>query len=114
MVCRRVGSWAFALLVAARASSAQTAQPHTEALVEWPVYGGSLAAQFYSPPAQIDARNVKDLKVAWRRAGANFRPNPEPKSEATPLMIRGGVFAAAGQTRHGVAIRAKSGETPRG
>src|SRR5204863_1324866 len=72
MVCRRVGSWAIALLVAARAASAQTAQPHAEALVEWPVYGGSLASQFYSPLAQIDAHNVKDLKVAWRWSGANF------------------------------------------
>ena len=29
--------------------------------VEWPVYGGSLAAQHYSPLEQINAQNVKDL-----------------------------------------------------
>src|SRR5881394_2730389 len=95
---------------AARLASAQA--PAADAsLVEWPVYGGSLASQFYSPLAQIDARNVKDLKVAWRWSGANFGPNPEPKSETTPLMIGGVLYATAGQTRNVVAIDAKSGET---
>ena len=55
-------------------------------MVEWPVYGGSLAAQHYSPLDQINAQNVKDLKVAWRWHGGNFGPNPEMKSETTPIM----------------------------
>ena len=33
-------------------------------MVEWPVYGGSLAAQHYSPLDQINASNVKDLRIA--------------------------------------------------
>jgi quinoprotein glucose dehydrogenase len=48
--------------------------------VEWPVYGGSLAAQHYSPLEQINARNVKDLKIAWRWHAGNFGPTPEMKS----------------------------------
>ncbi len=79
--------------------------------VEWPVYGGSLAAQHYSPLDQIDARNVKDLKIAWRWYGGNFGPNPEMKSETTPVMIDGVLYATAGATRNVVAIDAGTGET---
>jgi quinoprotein glucose dehydrogenase len=80
-------------------------------MVEWPVYGGSLAAQHYSPLDQIDARNVKDLKIAWRWYAGNFGPTPEQKSETTPLMIDGVLYATAGATRNVVAIDAGSGET---
>jgi quinoprotein glucose dehydrogenase len=80
-------------------------------IVEWPVYGGSLAAQHYSPLAQIDAGNVKDLKIAWRWHGGNFGPTPEQKSETTPIMIGGVLYATAGATRNVVAIDARSGET---
>ncbi len=45
-------------------------------MVEWPVYGGSLAAQHYSPLEQINARNVKDLKVAWRWYAATSARRP--------------------------------------
>jgi quinoprotein glucose dehydrogenase len=79
--------------------------------VEWPVYGGSLAAQHYSPLDQINASNVKDLAVAWRWYGGNFGPTPEMKSETTPLMIGGVLYATAGATRNVVAIDAASGET---
>jgi len=96
-------AWA---IVAAGAASAQTA-PN----VEWPIYGGSLAARHYSPLDQINAQNVKDLKIAWRWYGGNFGPAPEMKSEATPLMIGGVLYATAGATRNVVAIDAGSGET---
>ena len=46
------------------------------ARVEWPVYGGNLASQFYSPLDQINARNVKDLKVAWRLVRGQLRAQP--------------------------------------
>jgi quinoprotein glucose dehydrogenase len=79
--------------------------------VEWPVYGGSLAAQHYSPLDQIDARNVKNLKLAWHWYAGNFGPTPEMKSETTPIMIGGVLYATAGATRNVVAIDAASGET---
>jgi quinoprotein glucose dehydrogenase len=100
-----------AALVVALCSSAFATGAQEGALVEWPVYGGSLAAQHYSPLAQIDARNAKDLKVAWRWYGGNFGPTPELKSETTPLMIGGVLYATAGATRNVVAIDAASGET---
>jgi quinoprotein glucose dehydrogenase len=103
---KRAASCAAWVGLAAGAASAQEIR-----IVEWPVYGGSLAAQHYSPLAQIDASNVKDLKVAWRWYGGNFGPNPEMKSETTPLMIGGVLYATAGATRNVVAIDAGSGET---
>ena len=81
------------------------------ALVEWPVYGGSLAAQHYSPLDQIDAENVGKLQIVWRWSGANFGPRPEQRSETTPLMIDGVLYATAGVTRNIVAIDAATGET---
>ncbi|HET7133020.1 MAG TPA: PQQ-binding-like beta-propeller repeat protein, partial [Gammaproteobacteria bacterium] len=87
------------------------AAPAAGTMVEWPVYGGNLASQFYSPLDQINASNVKDLKVAWRWYAGNFGPNPELKSETTPLMIGGVLYATAGATRNVVAIDAASGET---
>ena len=79
--------------------------------VEWPAYGGSLAAQHYSPLDQINAQNVKDLRIAWRWYAGNFGPNPEMKSETTPVMIDGVLYATAGATRNVVAIDAGTGET---
>ena len=40
----------------------------TTALVrgDWPAYAGTYAAARYSPLAQIDRSNAKDLHVAWR------------------------------------------------
>jgi glucose dehydrogenase len=99
-LCGVLGS---ALLGSASAQEGRT--------VEWPVYGGSLAAQHYSPLDQINAQNVKDLKIAWRWYAGNFGPSPEMKSETTPLMIDGALYATAGATRNVVAIDAGSGET---
>ena len=44
-------------------------------MVEWPVYGGSLAAQHYSPLEQINASNVKDLADRVALVRRQFRPD---------------------------------------
>jgi quinoprotein glucose dehydrogenase len=87
---------------------AQTAQGR---MVEWPYYGANPYAQFYSSLDQIDASNVGDLRVVWRWSAANFGPRPEARSEVTPLMIDGVLYATAGITRNIVAIDARTGET---
>jgi glucose dehydrogenase len=110
----RASAWITITLVVALGSIASQrvwAQQQAGRMVEWPVYGGSLTSQFYSPLDQINARNVKDLKVAWEWFAGNFGPNPELKSETTPLMIDGVLYATAGATRNVVAIDAASGET---
>ncbi|HEU4618895.1 MAG TPA: PQQ-binding-like beta-propeller repeat protein [Gammaproteobacteria bacterium] len=81
------------------------------ATLEWPVYGGNLAAQHYAPLDQIDASNVAKLQVVWSWYGANYGPRPETRSEATPLMIGGVLYTTAGVTRNVVAIDAATGET---
>jgi quinoprotein glucose dehydrogenase len=91
------------------------AQPDSAAAagptVEWRVYGGNLAAQHYSPLDQINADNVGGLRVAWRWYAGNFGPRPEQRSETTPLMIDGVLYATAGITRNVAAIDAATGET---
>lgn len=95
-----------AAAVAAHADSAEFA-----ASAEWPVYGGGLHAQHYSPLDQIDASNAANLRVEWRWSGANFGPRPEARSETTPLMVGGVLYATAGITRNVVAIDARTGKT---
>ena len=81
------------------------------AMVEWPWYGGNSYAQHYSPLDQINASNVGELEVVWRWSAANFGPRPEARSQITPLMVDGVLYATAGTTRSIVAIDARSGET---
>jgi quinoprotein glucose dehydrogenase len=101
-----------AVSLAAGAARAQTETAATAgALVEWPHYGGNLAAQHYSPLEQIDADNVGKLRVVWRWYAGNFGPRPEQRSETTPLMIDGVLYATAGLTRNVAAIDAATGET---
>ena len=90
---------------------AQTDTAADSSLVEWPIYGGNHYAQHYSPLDQINASNVQDLRIAWRWHAGNFGPNPELKSETTPLMIDGVLYATAGVTRNVAAIDAATGET---
>jgi len=109
--CVRLAVALLGVGLASQQLCAQPAAPPAGQMIEWPVYGGSLTSQFYSPLDQINASNVKDLKVAWRWFAGNFGPNPEMKSETTPLMIGGVLYATAGATRNVVAIDAASGET---
>jgi glucose dehydrogenase len=79
--------------------------------IEWPVYGGNLAAHRYSVLTQIDRSNVSQLAIAWRFNTGNYGPRPESRNEATPLMIDGVLYTTVGVTRNVVAIDPKTGET---
>jgi hypothetical protein len=64
-----VRAWAVATLVLAAAAVVMVPALRVEAqqraeMVEWPVDGDNLASLFHSPLDTINARNVKDLKVA--------------------------------------------------
>jgi glucose dehydrogenase len=109
--CRAVSIVALAATATAPAVRAQHDSRGEGPEVEWPVYGGNLASQFYSPLDQIDASNVQNLRVVWRWNAANFGPRPETRSETTPLMIGGVLYATAGVTRNIVALDAATGET---
>jgi quinoprotein glucose dehydrogenase len=78
---------------------------------DWLAWRGNAAGTGYSDADQIDASNVKSLRIVWRWSAANYGPSPETKSETTPLMVNGVLYATAGLTRSVVAIDAASGET---
>ncbi|HZF32143.1 MAG TPA: pyrroloquinoline quinone-dependent dehydrogenase [Gammaproteobacteria bacterium] len=78
---------------------------------DWPVYGGNLAGQRYSPLATINRDNVAKLEIAWRFNTGNYGPRPEQRNETTPLMIDGVLYTTVGITRNVVALDPTSGET---
>ena len=78
---------------------------------EWRAYGNDGAYTHYTPLDQIDASNVADLEIAWCWNGRNFGPNPFTRTQTTPLMVGGILYATAGMTRTVVAIDPGTGET---
>ena len=102
---RCVGSMAFACMWAA----SQTVPPGTSN-GEWSSYAGDLRNFHYSPLDQINANNFNRLEVAWRFKTDNLGNRPEYKLEATPLMIRGVLYATAGSRRSAIALDAATGD----
>jgi quinoprotein glucose dehydrogenase len=84
---------------------------------EWPAYGGSYAAEHYSPLAQIDRTNAKNLHIAWRWRSpdqaiheANPAVGPSFVNESTPLMVSGMLYTSTSLSQV-AAIDAATGET---
>ena len=68
---------------------------------EWPAYAGTYAAARYSPLAQIDRSNARDLHIAWHwmspdQAIKDAKPQIGPSfaNESTPLMIGGTLYTS--------------------
>jgi len=78
---------------------------------EWSRTGGDAKNLRYSPLDQINATNVKNLKIAWIWRGDNFGSQPEYKSETTPVMVDGVLYFTAGDRRSVVAANPGTGET---
>lgn len=78
---------------------------------QWRIYGGDGGSTRYSPLAQIDRSNVKNLKVAWTWKSDNFSSPPEFNGESTPIMINEMLYFTAGTHRAVVAADAGTGET---
>jgi len=78
---------------------------------EWRSYGGDVGMTKYSPLDQINASNVKDLKIVWQWKAQNFGKRPDFNWELTPLEVGGVLYATAGTRRDVVAIDAATGET---
>jgi quinoprotein glucose dehydrogenase len=100
---------AAAALFALRPLAQQSAQPSLTN-GEWPSYAADLASTHYSPLAQVDASNFKNLEVAWRFKTDSLGPRPEFKLEGTPLMVKGVLYTTAGTRRSAIALDATSGE----
>ncbi len=54
---------------------------------DWSVYGGSQEYQHYSPLAQINLSNVKQLQVAW-----SYDTGEQGGLQASPLMVDGVLY----------------------
>ncbi len=78
---------------------------------EWRFYGGDAGTTKYSPLGQIDATNVKDLKIVWQWKAQNFGKRPDFNWEVTPLMAGGVLYFTAGARRDVLAVDAATGET---
>jgi quinoprotein glucose dehydrogenase len=83
---------------------------------EWRSYGGSLANARYSPLDQVNAGNVRQLRIAWRWTSPDDEivarnPTIEPgTNEATPLMV-GGILYVSTALSQVAAIDAITGRT---
>src|SRR4051812_10729843 len=71
---------------------------------DWPVYGGSPEYQHYSPLAQINRSNAKQLQVAW-----TYDTGEEGGLQTSPLEV-GGVLYGITPTQKIVALDAATGK----
>ena len=78
---------------------------------EWRYYGGDAGTTKYSALDQINASNVKELKVVWEWKAQNFGRRPDFNWEVTPLMVGGVLYFTAGTRRDAIAVDAATGET---
>jgi quinoprotein glucose dehydrogenase len=78
---------------------------------EWRFYGGDAGTTKYSALDQINATNVKELKVVWEWKAQNFGRRPDFNWEVTPLMAGGVLYFTAGTRRDAIAVDAATGET---
>ncbi len=105
----RQSAVAIALCIAMSAPPVNSQQGSTNG--EWRFYGGDSGTTKYSSLAQINASNVKDLKIAWTWKSLNFGRRPDFNWEVTPLMIGGVLYFTAGTRRDVVAVDGATGET---
>jgi len=93
-------------LTPALAQTPSAAAPDTE----WRNYAADLASTRYAPLDQIHGGNFDKLEVAWRLPSTMLGSRPEYTWEATPLVIKGRLYATAGSRRDVVCLDAANGE----
>jgi quinoprotein glucose dehydrogenase len=77
---------------------------------EWRFFGGDAGATRYSSANQINAANVRDLRLAWRWSARNFGPRPANAMQVSPLIVDGVMYTTAGINRDVVALDAATGQ----
>ena len=104
-------TWLLAALSTAGINPHRAHAQHGAANGEWRYYGGDAGTTKYSPLDQINASNVKDLKIVWEWKAQNFGKRPDFNWEVTPLMAGGVLYFTAGTRRDAIAVDAATGET---
>ena len=110
---RAVPAIASALLAALWVSATlvgQSGGSGSKGETEWRFFGGDTGATRYSPANEINAGNVRDLRVAWRWSARNFGPRPALQMQVSPLIVDGVMYTAAGVNRDVVALDAATGQ----
>jgi len=92
-------------------SAALASAQHGARNGEWRYYGGDAGTTKYSALSEIDASNVKELKIVWEWKAQNFGRRPDFNWEVTPLMAGGVLYFTAGSRRDAIAVDAATGET---
>ena len=88
----------------------QTGASSSKSETEWRFFGGDAGATRYSSANQINAANVRDLRVAWRWSARNFGPRPANQMQVSPLIVDGVMYTTAGVNRDVVALDAATGQ----
>ena len=70
------------------ATSFFNANAQSSSTTEWPVYGGQLAQDHYSPLAQINRANVKNLQVAW-----TYDTGEKGSFQSSPIIVNGTLYS---------------------
>jgi quinoprotein glucose dehydrogenase len=104
---RPIGIAAVTLLL----SAGVVGQKGAPATGEWRRTLGDGGSTRYSPLDQINAQNVKSLRIAWTWKGDNFGAGLETKNETTPIMVNGRLYFTAGNRRAVIAADPATGET---
>jgi len=93
-------------LRAAEVSASSPAQKVTakSQAKDWPVYGGQLANDHYSPLTQINRSNVSGLKIAW-----TFDTREQGGLQTSPLVIAGILYGYT-PTQKVIALDAATGK----
>src|ERR1700679_1916015 len=98
------------LLLAAASTSVHCAPGESDG---WPAYGGDPGGTRYSSLAQITAKNVSDLKVAWTfrtgELGRVVKDWHRSAFEATPILYNGTLYLTTSSTDV-IAVNAASGQ----
>ena len=82
--------------------SAKAAPAHAD--VDWPIYGATAENNRYSPLAQINRKNVKQLQVAW-----SFDTGEQGGLQTSPIEV-GGVLYGITPTQKIFALNAATGK----
>lgn len=77
---------------------------------EWNFYGGDAGASRYCPVAQINRKNVKNLKVAWVQHTGDALQRPATSIECTPIVVDGVMYISTAQVKVR-AVDASTGQT---
>src|SRR3954468_1092493 len=86
----------------APAAPAPAAPPRPD--VEWRQSAGDIAHTRYSTLDQINASNFNSMEVAWRFKTDNYGPRKDAYFNASPIMVKGRLYAPVGFDRYMVCL----------